>query len=147
MAEAKTKPTTASVADFIAAQADAVRRSDCEQLLKIMAAASGEPAVMWGSSIIGFGSYAYRYASGKSGDWPLIAFSPRKGELALYIQPGLEHYAGMLARLGKHKAGASCLSIKKLADVDIKVLEELIASSVAQMAHRRTSPGDKTVAK
>jgi hypothetical protein len=133
----KTQPTAASVADFIAGQADAGRRADCQQLVKLMQAATGERAVMWGTAIVGFGSYRMAYADGRSGEWPLIGFSPRKNELTLYIMPGFTRHAALLAQLGTARTGKSCLYIKRLADTDPAVLAELITASVAAMAPRR----------
>lgn len=135
--EAKTQPTKASVADFIAAQPDEARRADCRTLVRLMQQASGAAPQMWGSSIVGFGTYAYRYASGREGLWPVVAFSPRKSDLSVYIMPGFERFAPLLARLGKHKTGKSCLYLKRLADVDTDVLAELIAASVQAMEPQR----------
>lgn len=138
MAENKTQPTDASVEAFLAAIPDPTRRDDCRRVAAMMQAAAGAPPVMWGASIVGFGRYRYTYASGRSGDWPIIGFSPRKNDLTLYLMPGFEQHADRLAKLGKHKTGKSCLYLKKLADVDLAVLEELIAWSVQAMAPERT---------
>ena len=138
MAENKTQPTDASVEAFLAAIPDPTRREDCRRVASMMQAAAGAPPVMWGASIVGFGRYRYTYASGRSGDWPIIGFSPRKNDLTLYLMPGFEQHADRLAKLGKHKNGKSCLYLKKLADVDLAVLEELIAWSVQAMAPQRT---------
>ena len=135
--EPKTVPTGASVAGFIAAVPDEARRADCKALVKLMQQASGEKARMWGSSIVGFGAYRYHGASGRSGDWPLIAFSPRKNDLTLYIMPGFDSFAAQLHKLGPHKTGKSCLYLKRLADTDRAVLQEIIESSVAAMASQR----------
>jgi Domain of unknown function (DU1801) len=135
--EAKTKPSNASVADFIAAVVDETRRADCQTLIKLMEKASGEKARLWGSNIVGFGAYRYEYASGRTGDWPLIGFSPRKSDLTLYIMPGFERYQDLLARLGKHKTGKSCLYLKRLADTDPAVLKALITDAVAAMEPQR----------
>jgi len=91
---------------------------------------------MWGPSMVGFGSYHYKYASGREGDWFLVGFSPRKRDLTVYIMPGFERYATLLGKLGKHKTGRSCLYLKRLADVDIGVLEQLISDSVAHMKQK-----------
>ena len=99
--------------------------------------ASGEPAVMWGTSIVGFGLYRQQYAGGREADWPLIAFSPRKNDLTLYVTPGFEGFEDLLSRLGKHKASKACLYIKRLADIDIKVLKAIVDGSVKAMAPRR----------
>ena len=129
MAENKTKPTKLSVAAFIDALADPARRADAKTLLKLMQSAAGEKPKMWGPSIIGFGSYHYRYDSGREGDMPIIGFSPRKAATALYGMTGFSDAAAFLAKLGKHKTGKGCLYIKRLADVDMGVLEELVAAA------------------
>jgi len=124
-AENKTKATDVSVDDFIAAVADSSQRADAENIRAMMEKLSGEPAKMWGPSIVGFGSYHYRYESGREGDMCRIGFSPRKGQTVLYLIDGFEGHSELLARLGKHKTGKSCLYIKRLADVDQAVLEQL----------------------
>ncbi|KPF70114.1 hypothetical protein IP84_03650 [beta proteobacterium AAP99] len=123
--------------DFIAAVADDTRRADCTAVRALMEKATGEPAVMWGSAIVGFGAYRYEYASGRTGDWPLIAFSPRKNDLTLYIMPGTDAFPPLMEKLGKYKTGKSCLYLKKLADVDVKVLKALIEAAVKAMAPQR----------
>jgi len=131
MAAVKTTKTTASVTKFLDAIEDPVRRADCREVAKMMEKATGTKGALWGTSIVGFGSY--RYASGKQeNEWPLVGFSPRKGDLTLYILPGFEGNA-LMAKLGKHKTGKSCLYLKGLADVDLLVLEKLIVESVAVM--------------
>jgi hypothetical protein len=137
MAEPKTQPTTASAEAFIDALADEQRRRDCRVLLKLMRSATGAPPVMWGGSIIGFGTYRQTYANGKTGDWPVIGFSPRKNDLTVYLMPGFERLQPLLDKLGRHKTGKVCLYLKRLADVDPGVLTELIESSVQGMADRR----------
>ena len=132
MAELKTKPTTASVSDFLAS-VDPNRREDCLTIAKIMTKATGAKPRMWGPSIVGFGDHHYRYESGRELDWFVTGFSPRKNDLTLYIMPGFERYAELMAALGKHKTGKSCLYIKRLADVDLTVLETLVESSVKHM--------------
>lgn len=132
-AEAKTKPTTARAEDFIAGVADATRREDALIVLELMKRVTGLKPVMWGPSLVGFGSYHFRYESGREGDFFLIGFSPRKAELVLYIMPGFAAYEALLARLGKYKTGKSCLYVKKLADIDMSVLEELMRQSFAHM--------------
>ncbi len=129
-ADNKTKPSAESVATFLAAQ-DEKRRRDCEALVALMARVTGEPAVMWGGSMVGFGAYRYRYESGREGEMFEVGFSPRKSNLTLYIVPGFTEYEAHLARLGRYTTGKSCLYVKSLADVDMAVLEELIARSVA----------------
>jgi len=137
MAELKTKPTTASVSAFLDAIEDDERRKDCLTVAQIMKKATGAEPRMWGPSIIGFGDYRYKYESGRELDWFLTGFSPRKRELTLYIMPGFERYDALMAKLGKYKTGKSCLYIKRLADIDLKVLQTLVASSVAHMRARR----------
>jgi hypothetical protein len=137
MAEPKTQPTTASAEAFIDALDDEQRRRDCRMLLKLMRQATGAPPVMWGGSIIGFGTYRQTYANGKTGDWPVIGFSPRKNDLTVYLMPGFERWQPLLDKLGRHKTGKVCLYLKRLADVDPGVLTELIESSVQGMADRR----------
>ncbi len=136
MAETKTKPTQMRVADFIDAAPDAVRREDAKTLLALMTRISDEEPVMWGPSIIGFGSYHYRYESGHEGDACRLGFSPRKAELVLYVLNGSPEQEAQLARLGKHKTGKACLYIRKLADVDIAVLEEIVRGALASMDAR-----------
>jgi hypothetical protein len=128
MAENKTKPTKVSVASYIAALPDEAKRADAKALVKMMQGATGEKPAMWGPSIIGFGSVRYVYESGREGDMPLVGFSPRKPALVLY---GVARTSeAMLGKLGKHSTGKGCLYIKKLADVDLKVLEKMIAFAV-----------------
>ena len=136
MSELKTRPTSASVVEFLALQPDA-RRADCEVVLRMMEAATGEHAEMWGAAIVGFGRYAYANSTKKTFEWPLIGFSPRKQDLTLYLMPGFDGFAELMAKLGKHKTGKSCLYLKQLADVDIDVLQALIGSSVAAMEPQR----------
>jgi len=128
VAEAKTRPTAVSVADFIAAVPDPGRRADAEALSALFAEVSGEPATMWGPSIVGFGAYHYVYDSGRKGDAPAIAFSPRKPHLVLYLHAG-EARDSLLPRLGKHKTEGGCLYVKRLSDVDLAVLQELAGAS------------------
>ena len=134
--EPKTRPTDASVDDFLA-EVDEKRRDDCALIRKMMTEATVEPAVMWGPSIIGFDSYVYNYASGKPLEWPLIGFSPRKNDLTLYLSPSAPGYDDLLAKLGKHKTSKACLYIKRLSDIDTDVLRELIDISVV---HSRSKP-------
>jgi len=141
MAETKTKPTTMQVADFIDAAPDAVRREDARTLVALMTRITGEEPMMWGPSIIGFGSYHYRYESGHAGEACRMGFSPRKNELVLYVLNGTPEQEAQLARLGKHKTGKSCLYIKKLADVDMAVLEELVRDQLASMDARYPRQG------
>ena len=133
MAENKTVKTGASVDEFMAAVENKRRKEDGLVLLDMMRDVTGLEPEMWGPSIIGFGSYHYRYESGREGDMPLIGFSPRKSNLSLYIMSGFDEYDDLLGKLGKHRKGASCLYINKLADVDVGVLRELVAQSVEHM--------------
>ena len=126
MAENKTQPTKQSPNAYINAVENDVRRKDAKSLLSIMKKVTGERPVMWGPSIIGFGKYHYTYESGREGDMFLTGFSPRKSNIAVYLMPGFDGKEDMLARLGKHKTGRSCLYINKLADVNLDVLTELI---------------------
>jgi hypothetical protein len=129
MAEPKTRPTKESVDKFIAKVAGEERREDCASLVKIMKQATKAEAVMWGPSIVGFGTYQYVGSNGRPMDWPLIAFSPRKSDLTLYVSAGREQYAKLLAKLGKHKTRGGCLYLKRLSDVDLAVLKELVTAS------------------
>lgn len=130
MAELKTKLTDASVEDFLNAVPDEVKRQDSFVLLDMFTKITGEPAKMWGSSIVGFGQYHYKSErSSQEGDWPLTGFSPRKQNLTLYIMLGFDDYHALLSDLGKHKTSKSCLYINKLSDVDQKVLQTLIKQS------------------
>jgi hypothetical protein len=131
MVDNKTKPTKFSVAAFIDALTDPVRRSDAKALINVMQNAAGEKPRMWGSSIIGFGSYHYKYESGREGDAPVIAFSPRKAATVLYGVTGFGEASSLLEKLGKHSTGKGCLYIKKLADLDQHILETLIVKSLA----------------
>jgi hypothetical protein len=136
VAENKTRPTRASVADFLKKRAAPAQLADCRELVKLFREITGKPPKMWGPSIVGFDSYHYVYPSGREGDAPLIGFSPRKAELSLYLCPGLESQPQLLAKLGRHKAGAGCLYIRKLDDVDRKVLRQLAKASIAELRGR-----------
>ncbi len=131
MADNKTKPTRISVEVFLDNVADATKRADALALIDLMRKATGEKPVMWGPSIIGFGSYQYRYESGREGDSPIVGFSPRKAALVLYIVTGFRGAAPLLAKLGKHTTGKSCLYVTRLADVDLGILRQLVDQSVA----------------
>jgi hypothetical protein len=133
----KTRPTKASVAEFLAAIPDAQRRKDCKAVAKLMQEATGAKPVLWGTGIVGFGAYRLRYGSSRESDWPVIAFAPRKNDLTLYIMPGFGKFTALVARLGKVKTGKSCLYLKGLDQVDPAALEELIVESVKAMASRR----------
>jgi hypothetical protein len=126
-----TVPTDASVDDFLAAVPDERRRADAETLRTMMREMTGEPAVMWGPSIVGFGSYRRSYDSGRTGDWPLVGFSPRKQQLVVYLVGGYEvRHTSVLARLGPHKTGKGCLYLKRLDGIDEGALRELIERTV-----------------
>ncbi|MGB5344747.1 MAG: DUF1801 domain-containing protein [Woeseia sp.] len=139
LAELKTRQTKASVAEFLAAIADPQLRADARKIAALMRAATGSRARMWGTSIVGFGSYHYKYASGREGDWPLLGFSPRKQNLSVYIMAGFSGSQKLLAKLGKHKTGKSCLYIRRLDDIDMAVLRELIDASVRYMRANYTT--------
>ena len=134
MAELKTKQTPDSVEKFLNNVGDDQRRTDCFQLLEIMKAATQTKPAMWGTSIVGFGRYQYAYKSGRTLEWFLTGFSPRKQDLTFYIMSGLERYDKLLKKLGKHKTGKSCLYIKKLDDVDLSTLKQLVKQSLADLA-------------
>ena len=136
MAELKTVVNDADVEAFIDSVENPRRREDARRLLKLMCEVTGEAPKMWGASIVGFGSYHYRYASGREADWMLTGFSPRKQNLVAYIMPGFSGAAELLAKLGKHRTGKSCLYLNKLDDVDLEVLAELVRESVAVMRER-----------
>jgi len=129
-AELKTRPTKASVGKFLKGVSDEKQRADALKVVEMMKRLSGEEPVMWGPSIIGFGSQPLKYASGRELEWPLTGFSPRKGNLSLYVLSGRPGEADLLRKLGPHKAGVSCLVIKRLADVDESILEKLIEASL-----------------
>lgn len=130
MAELKTKKTAASVADFIAGLKDEQQQADARQVVKIMTKASGSRPKMWGPSIIGFGDHHFVYKSGRECDWFLCGFSPRKGNLSLYIMGGFPRHGDLLKKLGKYKIGGSCLYVKRLSDVDGKVLAQMVQQSI-----------------
>jgi Domain of unknown function (DU1801) len=137
MAEMKTKPTEVSVDAFLDKVTDDKTRKDCDILINLMEKVTGEKPVMWGSSIVGFGKYHYKYNSGHEGEICLTGFSPRKGNLSLYVLAGVEGQNDLLAKLGKYKAGKGCLYIKNLDDVDINVLETLIIKLVDFLKKKR----------
>jgi hypothetical protein len=139
MAENKTKPTKLSVAAFIEALTDRTRRADAKTLVRLMQRATAEKPKMWGPSIIGFGSYHYKYDSGREGDMLLIGFSPRKAAIVLYNMGGFSGSEALRAKLGKHTTGKGCLYIEKLAEVDQQVLEALVLKSVGAMRARYPS--------
>lgn len=148
MAEPKTRPTEVSVASFLNGVADARQRADAFTLLEIMKEATGAPAKMWGPSMVGFGAYHYVYASGHEGDTFLTGFSPRKGALVVYFMAGLEErFAAQLKKLGKARTSKGCLYVKKLADVDLDVLREMIQANVTYLAGMSMPPSKPVPAK
>ena len=137
MAELKTQPTSRSVESFLKTITDKCRRADCFAVLKLMKGITKAQPRMWGPSIVGFGSYHYKYESGREGEWFQAGFSPRKDSLTLYIMSGFARHDALMKKLGKHKTGKSCLYIKRLADVDMKVLTELIEESIRHVAQTK----------
>ena len=142
MAENKTQRNDGDVVAYLESVSNKRRREDSLVVKEMMEEVTGEPAEMWGTSIVGFGSYHYRYASGREGDFMLTGFAPRKQALTLYIMGGHERYDELMAKLGKHRSGSSCVYISKLADVDLAVLRELIAESVDYMRNADHIAGD-----
>jgi hypothetical protein len=130
MAELKTRKNSASVSAFLAAIADDQRRTDAKAVAAMMASVTKQRPKMWGTSIVGYGSQRYKYASGREGDWFRTGFSPRKGSLTLYILSGFDRHPDLMAKLGKYTTSVSCLHVKRLDDVDQKILKQLIARSV-----------------
>ena len=141
MAENKTKATVDSPLGFIQRTVDEPRRADCRELIRLMQEVTGQPAKMWGTSIIGFDQYHYSYASGREGDMLLTGFSPRKQELVLYLGESVID-SPLRAKLGTHRVGKGCLYVKRLSDVDHTVLKALIAEAVAAMRQRYGSSAD-----
>ncbi len=133
MAELKTQKNDQSVEAFLNSVEDERKREDCFKVLALMQEVTGSEPAMWGDSIVGFGTYHYEYASGRSGDWFVAGFSPRKQNLTLYIMAGFDAYESILQQLGKYKTGKSCLYIKRLDDVNVDTLRELVAASVTHM--------------
>jgi len=136
MAENKTKPTEASVESYLSAIEDEGRRKDCETLARLMTKATKQQPKMWGTSIVGFGSYHYKYESGREGDACLVGFSSRKGDISIYLMASFPGREELLSNLGKHKMGKGCLYVRKLSDVDLEILEQLIVGSVAERKRR-----------
>jgi Domain of unknown function (DU1801) len=137
MAELKTKPNKANVEKFLNTVKDGKKRADSFKILELMEKTTKEEPVMWGPSIVGFGKYHYKYESGREGDWFLTGFSPRKQNLTLYIMSGFKKYDELAKKLGKCKAGGSCVYINNLEDVDLKVLKLLITESVKYMKNKK----------
>lgn len=137
MAEPKTQQNNTSVKDFLNQVEDDTKRQDAFEILKLMEKVTGEKAKMWGASMVGFGSFHYKSErSNQGGDWPLTAFSPRKANLTIYIMPGFKDYPELMEKLGKYKTGSSCLYLKSLKDVDLKILEKLIQAGFKEMKKR-----------
>ena len=134
--EARTQPTEVSVADFIAAVENPKRRADAETLCALFEEISGEPPKMWGPSIIGFGQYHYRYASGHEGDAPRLGFSPRKAQTVVYVMSGFEGQEALIARIGKVKTSVSCLYVNRLDQIDLGVLREMAVACLAHLRER-----------
>lgn len=133
MSDLETRPTEESAEEYLASIEDAERRRDCRALAEMMGKITGAEPVLWGPSIVGFGRYHYVYDSGREGDWFLTGFADRKQALTLYIMAGFDRYEELLERLGKHKTGKSCLYVKRLADIDRDLLEELVTASVEHL--------------
>lgn len=133
-AKLKTRKTTARVDAFLKKVADPVQRADSLVILKMMEKATGAPAKLWGPAIVGFGERMLKYASGRELEWPIAAFSPRKGNLTLYIMNGSKRCQSLLGKLGKHRTGKVCLYLKRLSEVDLEVLQEMIEESVAHIS-------------
>jgi hypothetical protein len=132
MAENKTKPTVASVEDYIASRANPQQTADCRELMALFTRVTGQPPRMWGPSMVGYGSYRYTYESGRTGEAPLAGFAIRGRELVVYVMPEGQKQRSLLSKLGKHKIGKSCLYFKQLADLDKVVLEKLVVGSIAE---------------
>lgn len=136
MSQNKTVPSDVSVTRYLDAIDDPERRADCDTLVDLMQRVTGKPPVMWGTSIVGFGSYHYVYDSGREGDMCLTGFSSRKTSLSIYIMSGFGDRPDLMERLGKYKTGKSCLYVKRLSDIDLAVLDELVADSIERMKQR-----------
>jgi uncharacterized protein DUF1801 len=136
MAQNKTKPTGASIEDYIASRANEQQRSDCRELMALLKKITKQPPKMWGPSIVGYGSYRYTYESGRTGEAPLAGFAIRGRELVVYLMAEDDRQKKLLAKLGKHKMTKSCLYFKRLADLDKSVLEQLVARSIADVRRR-----------
>ncbi len=141
MAEAKTKPTSASVDDYLAAKASPEQLADCQALMALLKKVTKQPPKMWGPSIVGYGSYAYRYESGRTGESCLTGFAVRGKELVVYLVAESAEQQALLAKLGKHKMGKACLYFKRFADLDAAVLEALVLASVEEIKRRHPAVG------
>ena len=133
MTELKIKPNKTKVSTFIDTVENEKKRKDCRELVTLMRSVTGRNPKMWGTTIIGFGSYHYKYKSGREGDWMVTGFSPRKQNISIYIMPGFSYYDALMKKLGKYKTGKSCLYVKDLDDIDRKMLRKLVERSVADM--------------
>ena len=140
MPENKTRPTDASVEDYIASRASEQQRADCRELMALLEMVTHETPVMWGPSIVGYGSYRYTYESGRTGEAPLAAFAIRGRELVVYLLAEEDRQKSLLTRLGRHRMGKTCLYFKQLADLDRSVLEQLVTNSVAEVRLRYSNP-------
>jgi hypothetical protein len=138
MAENKTKETEASVEDYLAAIADETRQADCRVLVELMSKATKAPAKMWGTGIVGFGSYHYKYESGHEGDSCILGFASRKGDISVYVVSAFPGSNELFAKLGKHKRGKACTYVKRLSDIDLEVLAKILAGSVAERQRNRS---------
>jgi len=136
MSENKTRPTTQTAADFIAAVDHPTRRADAVVMDAMFQNITGWKPRMWGPSMVGYGSYHYTYDSGRSGDFLATGFSPRKANMSIYIMPGYADFSDILARLGKHKIGKSCLYVNKLADIDLNVLQDLVRAGLEDLSSK-----------
>ena len=136
MAENKTRPTDASIEDYIASRANAQQRSDCRELMTLLEMVTRQPPRMWGPSIVGFGSYRYTYESGRTGEAPRTGFAIRGRELVIYLVTEQDEQKSLLSRLGPHKIGKSCLYFKRVADLDSSVLQRLVTNSIADVRRR-----------
>lgn len=136
MTSLKTQPYDRDIPEFLSKVEDPQKREDCFTLLEMMKEETGEEPQYWHSNMVGFGRYHYQYASGHEGDWFLTGFSPRKQNLTIYIMAGFERYDELMANLGKYKTGKSCLYVKRLSDIDQKILRELVSESVAYMQEK-----------
>lgn len=142
MGDMKTKPNGQDVEAFLNAVDNERRRKDAFYLLDMMKEVTGDQPKMWGETIVGFGSYHYKYATGREGDWFITGFSPRKQNMSVYIMPGFDKYPELMSKLGKHKTGVSCLYINKLDDVDLDVLRELVGRSFRYMDETYNAKGN-----
>ena len=141
MADLKTKPSDQSVRKFLDGVADQKRRQECFAVLELMKQVTKQEPKMWGSSMVGFGSYHYKYASGREGDWFLTGFSPRKRDLTIYLMCGFSEHKALMQQLGRFKTGVSCLYVKSIQDIDLRVLKKLVKASVDQLRKQARSSG------